>query len=139
MATTELDLIQRAQKGNSQAYAALFDQHYDAVYRFCYFRLRDVEMAQDIASDVFVRMVEKLDTFEAHGRPLLAWLYTIARNLIIDHQRKASRVDYLPLNNTLAADTQSNPSSHTEQALIADCLILAIQHLTEDQQQVILA
>ena len=68
----EARLIRQAQKGDAQACGVLYDRHYDAVYRYCYYRLGDGHTAQDVTGEVFVRMVEKLDTFRPRGRPLLA-------------------------------------------------------------------
>ena len=84
MSDDEPCLIQQARQGDAAACAALYDRHYDAVYRYCYYHVGDVALAQDLASEVFVRMIENLATFDERGRPLLAWLYTIARNLIAD-------------------------------------------------------
>ena len=137
MPNDERDLIQRAQQGDATACAALYDTHYDAVYRYCYYRVGDVALAQDLAGEVFVRMVEKLGSFRPRGRPLLAWLYTIARNLIADEHRRKAKATHLPLDETLTAD-RSDPMRDVEQRLTADCLALALKHLTKDQQQVIL-
>ena len=71
MPEDEFRLIQLAQCGDAEACAALYSRHYDAVYRYCYYRLGDSSLAEDLAGEVFVRMVEKLDTFQLRGRPLL--------------------------------------------------------------------
>jgi RNA polymerase sigma-70 factor (ECF subfamily) len=137
MSNDEFGLIQRAQRGDAAACAALYDRHYEAVYRYCYYRLGDVTLAQDLAGEVFVRMVEKLDSFKPRGRPLLTWLYTIARNLIIDTHRREGRATHLPLDDALTVG-EENPSQDVERRLLADCLELALRHLTEDQSRVIL-
>jgi RNA polymerase sigma-70 factor (ECF subfamily) len=137
MSNDELGLIQRAQRGDAAACAALYDRHYDAVYRYCHYRVGDVALAQDLAGEVFVRMVEKLDSFKPRGRPLLAWLYTIARNLIVDNGRREGRAKHLPLEDALTVGLES-PTRDVERSLLADCMKIALQHLTEDQRQVIL-
>ena len=138
MKSNELDLVRKAQGGDADAYSAIFDQHYSPVYRYLFYRLGDVKLAQDLTSEVFVRMVEKLDTFEPSGRPLLAWLYTIARNLVADDYRRNGKVTHLPLDEALTSGMHANPVRQAEQSLLADCLRLVIEKLTEDQQQVIL-
>ena len=137
MSDDELGLIHRAQKGDAVACATLYDRHYDAVYRYCYYRVSNVALAQDLTSEVFVRMVEKLHSFKPHGRPLLALLYTIARNLITDHQRRQGRATPLPLDEALTVG-HGNPTQEVEHRLVNDCLQVALRHLTEDQRQVIL-
>jgi RNA polymerase sigma-70 factor (ECF subfamily) len=90
-----------------------------------------------MASQVFVRMVEKLDSFRPRGRPLLAWLYTVARNLITDHYRRQERATQLPLDESLVA-VDDDPVRDAEQRLLADCLAKVLDLLTEEQRQVIL-
>jgi RNA polymerase sigma-70 factor (ECF subfamily) len=96
-------------------------------------------LAQDLASEVFVRMVEKLDGFRVRGRPLLGWLYTVARNLITDMHRRNSRAAALPLDVAEAlVDEERDVAQRTQRRLDAECLAAAMQHLTEEQRQVIL-
>ncbi len=88
-------LIQRAKQDDPTAFAEIYDQHQPAIYRYIYYRLGDTATTEDLTSQVFVRMVEKIDTFTYRGQSILAWLYTIARNLIIDHRRRAGQVTML--------------------------------------------
>jgi RNA polymerase sigma-70 factor (ECF subfamily) len=136
----ESRLIQLAKQGDSEAFGTLYDHHYDAVYRYCYYRVTDVTMAQDLTSEVFVRMVDKLDTYRVKGRPLLAWLYTIARNLITDMHRQKEKAMQVPLEEatTIGQDGRQELARGVDQQLQADCLASALGHLTEEQRQVIL-
>jgi RNA polymerase sigma-70 factor (ECF subfamily) len=140
MSEDESRLIQLAQRGDANACAALYGRHYDAIYRYCYYRVEDSELAQDLTSEVFVRMVEKLDTFRSRGQPLVAWLYTIARNLVIDVHRQRGKVVHLSLDEALHLDRDGQPDlvSRVDRRLAADCLAAALKHLTEEQRHVIL-
>jgi RNA polymerase sigma-70 factor (ECF subfamily) len=86
---------------------------------------------------VFVRVVEKIHGFVYRDRPLLTWLYTIARNLVIDYRRRASRVALLPLDERLVA-AKGDPEQAAERALTRQRLAAALEQLTEDQRRVIL-
>jgi len=140
MPDDETRLIQAAQQGDDEACAVLYNCHYEAVYRYCYYRVHDVNLAQDLAAEVFARMVDKLDTFKVRGRPLLAWLYTIARNLVADMYRQDRRATHLPLEEAcdLSSDGEEELSRHVARKIEADCLAVALKHLTEEQRQVIL-
>ena len=140
MPDDEARLIQLAQRGDANACAALYDRHYDAVFRYCYYRVNDVTLAEDLTSEVFVRMVEKLATFRLCGRPLLAWLYTIARNLVTDAHRDNGRATHLPLEeaSALSMDGEGILVQRMDRRLSTDCLTAALGHLTEEQRQVIL-
>jgi len=135
MSDDEPCLIQQARQGDAAACAALYDRHYDAVY--CYYHVGDVALAQDLAGEVFVRMIENLATFDVRGRPLLAWLYTIARNLIADAYRRKGRAPQLPRDETLTTG-EDNSARSAERRLQADHLAAALMRLTEEQRQVIL-
>jgi RNA polymerase sigma-70 factor (ECF subfamily) len=140
MFADEKALIQAAQQGDDEACTALYNHHYDAIYRYCYYRVGNVELAQDLTSEVFVRMVDKLETFKARGRPLLAWLYTIARNLITDTQRRQAKPILRPLNEAseLHAGNEEDLTRNVDRKIEAECLAAALRHLTEEQRQVIL-
>lgn len=61
------------------------EEQYDKIYRYCYFRLKHQQLAEDITQETFLRFFES--SYREAGRPL-AYLYTIARNLCIDEFRK---------------------------------------------------
>jgi RNA polymerase sigma-70 factor (ECF subfamily) len=133
----ESSLIERAKQGEPAAFAALYDRHQPTVYRYVFFHVGDATAAEDLTSEVFVRLVEKVDQFAYRGRPLLAWLYTIARNLIIDHRRRAGRSPPLPLHEGMPADTASLDET-AERRLTQERLTAAMAALTDDQRQVVL-
>jgi RNA polymerase sigma-70 factor (ECF subfamily) len=98
---------------------------------------RSLQNAEDIAGEEFLRLVERIDGYAYQGRPILAWLYTMARNLVTDHQRKQVRARSLPLAEELVAHGES-PSDWVDRRLTGDCLASSLRHLTEDQRRVIL-
>src|SRR5712691_5464232 len=83
----ERDLLRQASAGDRRAFASLYDRHVDAVYRYAYFRLRIDAEAEDVTSEVFHRALVAMPRFEPR-RPFLAFLYTIARNVVADRMRR---------------------------------------------------
>lgn len=63
-----------------------FDEHYDKIYRYCYFKVKNQHVAEDITQETFLRFMES-NHYKDVGRPL-AYMYTIARNLCMDEFRK---------------------------------------------------
>ena len=61
------------------------EEQYDKIYRYCYFKLKHQQLAEDITQETFLRFFES--SYREAGRPL-AYLYTIARNLCVDEFRK---------------------------------------------------
>jgi RNA polymerase sigma-70 factor (ECF subfamily) len=137
MSKDEVKLIQQAKQGDPAAFAKIYDRHQPAVYRYVLYRVADVATAEDLTGEVFVRMVEKIDRFTYRGRPLLSWLYTIARNLVADHYRQS---ETSPLEDHVFVSAASTPSldETVERRLNQQRLIAAISRLTEDQRMVIL-
>jgi RNA polymerase sigma-70 factor (ECF subfamily) len=133
----EEDLVRRAKAGDRQAFAEIYERHHGAVYRYILYRVGDVTAAEDLAADVFVRVVERIEGFRYRGRPILAWLYTIARNQVIDHVRRAGRRPTLPLEER---DAQQVRGARRDQsgALTRQLLATCLRDLTEAQRRVIL-
>lgn len=82
----EADLVRKAKRGDAAAFGRLYDHTVDRIYRYVFFRVTDVETAEDLTSNVFLKAWENLERYRPGG-PFLAWLYTIARNTVIDHYR----------------------------------------------------
>lgn len=137
MSQDEAQLIQRAKNGDPAAFAEIYDRHQPAIYRYVFYQVGDTATAEDLTADVFVRLVERIDSFTYRGHPLLAWLYTIARNLITDHRRRAGRSLSVPLDERLVA-SQVDLEETVDLRLTQHRLAAAIAHLTEEQRQVIL-
>jgi RNA polymerase sigma-70 factor (ECF subfamily) len=136
MGRQEARLIQRAKDGDPAAFAEIYEQHQPAIYRYICYRVGADATAEDLCSEVFARMVEHIDGFEYQGRPLVAWLYTIARNLISDHHRRRGRAATVSLDETLEGDAP-DPEGAASLALSQERLAGALERLTEDQRQVI--
>ena len=62
------------------------EEQYDKIYRYCYYRLRNREQAEDVTQETFLRWFSS-DTYRNTGQ-VLQYLYTIARNLCIDESRR---------------------------------------------------
>jgi RNA polymerase sigma-70 factor (ECF subfamily) len=133
----EQQLVRRAQKGDQAAFAEIYEEHQPAVYRYVYYRVGETSTAEDLTSAVFTRVVEKIDGYRYEGRPLLAWLYTIARNLVIDYHRRIEGSRVVPLDEQLMDDS-SNVERAVEQRLTQSRLTSALGELTEEQRQVII-
>jgi RNA polymerase sigma-70 factor, ECF subfamily len=74
--------LARLVRGRDHAtWARLFDHYYPVLYRYAYARLGNNAEAEDVASQAFLKAYEAAHRYEYRKRPLLAWLYTICRNV----------------------------------------------------------
>lgn len=135
---SEAILIQRAQNGESKAVGELYMQHHEQIYRYVWSKVNDPNLAEDLTGEVFMRMVSRISTYHPTGVPFQAWLYRIARNLIIDHIRKAKSKSAVPLEAVpFIKDTSAGPSTLIEKKLTVEKLQEALNHIDHDQAEVI--
>ena len=84
----EAELVGRAKARSPEAWTEIYTTHYRAIFRYVKARVFDETTAEDLTSAVFVGALKGIDSFRYRGRPLLAWLYRIARNVVASHQRQ---------------------------------------------------
>jgi RNA polymerase sigma-70 factor, ECF subfamily len=133
-AETEADLIARAMH-DPQAFALLYRQYLDLVYRYCYHRLGSKEAAEDVTSQVFAKAFAALSTYRGE-RPFRSWLFAIAHNSIVDTHR--ARRTHQPLD--VAGDVIDPTASPEDLALAAErgrAVQTLLAALTPDQARVI--
>ena len=82
-------LMMRFQGGDRSAFGVLVRRHKTPIYNFILRQVRNKSTAEDLCQDVFVKVVHNAATFKHEAR-FTTWVYSIARNLCIDHLRKMS-------------------------------------------------
>lgn len=138
MSIPEDELIQRAQSMDLDALATIYDKYYSAVFRYAYYRIQDQTQAEDIASEVFVRMVERIETYRQRGSPILAWLFTIAHNLVVDSYHSKKKENTSRLDDEYIKSNVQHLSQFVERQQDLDCLEGAMRQLTENQRKFII-
>lgn len=130
------DVIERARSGDRAAFAELYDQHVDSVYRYLLYRVREPADAEDLASEVFTRAFANIHRYRWQGKSFLAWLYTIARNAVTDRRRRERPTVDLDTAYGVAEDgpTAHDRAVHGEEV---SALRGAVKYLTSEQQQVL--
>jgi RNA polymerase sigma-70 factor, ECF subfamily len=83
----DLDLIQRVQRGDSEAFATLFYAHKPRIYSVCLRMTNNTAEAEDLTQDAFLQVFRKLATFRGDSA-LSTWLYRVAVNTVLMHFRK---------------------------------------------------
>ena len=133
----EAALVERLKAHDRDALRQVYRLHADGVYRYALFQLGDWAAAEDVVSEVFLRLLKTIDQYEYRGIPLRAYLYRIARNLVVDQQRRGNRLS--PLEAAPSRLTQSvNPALVAEQQLGWEELQEAMRELTEEQREVVM-
>ncbi len=131
----ERRLVEQAKSGDAEAFGQLYDAFVDRVYRFIFFRVTDIEVAEDLTAQVFLKAWENIRRYRPHG-PFLAWLYAIARNSVIDNYRTRKQTVSLDEAAPLAGHDEKL-DDQVELQFEMQTLQAAMQHLTEEQQEVV--
>lgn len=150
-ATDEM-LMVRYQRGEAPAFAELVRRHSRAVYNFVLRQLRDENVSEDVTQEVFLRVVQSASEFKHEAR-FSTWLYSITRNLCVDHLRRLSHRKHASLdaprraNDAEAsplieqiADTHPRASAErtAQSSQMQTSLLEALYALPDDQREVFL-
>ena len=81
-------LVARAQAGEVEAFGVLYERYFDLVFRYLRSRLADDREAEDISATVFLRAFQALGRYRERGWRFSAFLYSVARNAVVDHFRR---------------------------------------------------
>lgn len=142
-------LMLRYQQGDRAAFASLVRRHQSPLFNFALRQVRTPELAQDIVQETFVRVVQKAADFKHEAR-FTTWVYTITRNLCIDHLRKGALRKHPSLDEsrgeegegpTLGEQTADPRASVEREATGTELktrILRAVDKLPDDQREVFL-
>jgi len=85
------ELIQKAQQGDAHAFGDLYECHAPIIFRYLFAHLDSRMDAEDLTGEVFLKAWQSLPKYTERGIPFLAFLFRIARNVLVDHYRQSNR------------------------------------------------
>jgi len=132
----EENLVRRAQQRDQQAFAQLYEEHFNKIYRYVALRIGNKTEAEDITQQVFLKALQSISSFRWRGIPFSAWLFRIAHNQVVDYLRKKTKQATVPLDESTVI-VISNPQLLAEQGLDIEQLLSATRRLTPTQREVI--
>lgn len=113
------DWVERAKRGDRDAFARIYRRYLDTVFRFVYFRVGNRQLAEDMTGEAFLRALKRIGTVTWQGRDLGAWLVTIARNIIYDYFKSGRYRLELPIGDVLDADSEAKiPEARVEETAL---------------------
>src|SRR6266567_3954021 len=134
----ERAIVDRARGGDVAAQGAIFDCYWPKIVRYTYAHCGNQQDAEDLASEVFLRMIEAIGRFQWRDNvPFTAWLFRIARNQVVSHYRR--RTPTLPLTDDGIGDPvgPDDPQEAVESHLALGEVYQAAEKLPKLQQEVI--
>ena len=140
----ERELVGRASRGEQEAVGVLYDAYLPRVYRYCLARVGNRADAEDLAEDVFLKVLGAIDGFQwrsigdGQRSPFAAWLFRIAHNHVVSfHRRTATRGPTAELSESLR-DGRRGPQELAETKLAIEEVFEAVRELPDAQREVIL-
>ncbi|MBN1963481.1 MAG: sigma-70 family RNA polymerase sigma factor [Anaerolineae bacterium] len=131
-------LLERARQGDRDAVGEIYDQYFEAIFQFIRLRVEDPALAEDLASEVFMKLVTSLNGRNAPRKTLRGWLFRVARNLLHDHYSGSQYLNETVLDEWLPAPDHEQPESTVFAVLDARRVRRALRMLADDQQEVLL-
>lgn len=129
----EQELINRIKK-DPQAFACLYDEHYNAIFSYVFRRLGNYEQARDITAETFLKAFQNIHRFEWRNIPVAAWLFRIANNEINLYFRKSKYAPALVTDLKLYEQLPYEPGIETEKAAMEKSLAESQEFLRIQQQ-----
>ena len=140
-------LLAAYREGDSQAFETLLIRYRGPIFNFLLRSARDRGRAEELYQDVWMKVIERCDDFRGDAK-FSTWLYTIARNLCIDHQRKMKFRGHASLDAPQSQSARpvgervSSFGPSTEQlatgGLVRERIAHAVEELPDEQREVFL-
>ncbi len=129
-------LLARAQDLDKEAIAKIHDAYHRAIYRYISFRVDDLQMVEDLTSEVFVRFVHALRRRRGPKDNVGGWLYGVAANVVKEHYRAQRKQRLAPLDETIPG-RGPDPEHDVGNRLAVEQLRQAMEDLSLEQQEVL--
>ena len=133
---TEAAIVARAVAGDPDAFSRLYEKHYEQIHRYVLYRVSSIEEAEDITQRVFMQAWPAIGRYRPTGSPFVAWLFTIAHNLVVTFYRKKRQT--APLDDQIEeGNLSSSPEFVAEAEFEQNRTRSAVSELRPDYQKVI--
>ena len=131
------ELVARGQQGDRDALEELYLIHFDRIYSYLHVSVGNRHDAEDLTTQTFLKMLEKIGSFKWQTAPFSAWLFRIAHNLAMDHFRARRR--WQPEEEVPEPVGDAEPSAELTamQTIGRESMLKLIERLSPEQQQVL--
>ena len=132
------DLVARGQQGDRAALEELYLIHFDRIYSYLHVSVGNRHDAEDLTTQTFLKMLEKIGSFRWQSAPFSAWLFRIAHNLAMDHFRARRRwqpEEEVP--EPPAHEAEPSAELVAMRTIGRESMLKLIEKLSPEQQQVL--
>lgn len=132
----ELLLLHRARQLDQDALAEIHDTYYPIIYKYMALRLEDLQQAEDLTSEVFLRLIEAFQEKKAPNKTIKGWLFGVASRVLKEQYRSQRKTPQTQLSDKLESN-ELTPAQETDNQLLFENLISNLNQLSEDQKNVL--
>ena len=118
-------------------FGKIYDKYIEKIYRFIFLKVNSQEIAEDLTSEVFTRGWESFNHEKCDIKNIQAFLYQIARNLIVDHYRQKGRVQLVSIDALPLLDEGPNLEEKAMLNSEVNNVKTALAHINEDYREII--
>ncbi len=104
-------------RGDRRAASELYDELLPKVYGFLFTRTGKKEAAEDLCQDIFVKLVEKIDTFDKDRGRFTVWFWQMARNVLIDYYREKKEAPFSAFEDDVVAAMATTEMPNIEERM----------------------
>jgi RNA polymerase sigma-70 factor, ECF subfamily len=130
-----IDTLRAAREGDTKAESVLMGELYRPIYFYLRKRTGRTEAADELCQTVFLKVFEKIDTYQSDKARLETWVFTIARHTLIDYYRQYKELEEMP--DIAAIDTASNTAGEAERRDVEIQVARLLKSLPEDMAEVV--
>jgi RNA polymerase sigma-70 factor, ECF subfamily len=132
-----VETLYAAQRGDYEAQKNLMQYLYAPVYHFLQKRIGNIETANELCQQVFLKCFEQLAQYKPYESSMKTWVFVIARNTLIDYYRKVKNEPYDDLTEIPATDMTSDTAREAEEHLMRKYVTTLLIQLDSDEADVV--
>ncbi len=125
--------------GKNNFIEQIFEKYYKDIYKFIYFRTGyNTSLAEDLTSEIFIKLLEHIDSFDESKSKLKTWIFTITRNHLIDYFRR-KKISTVQLNSKQIINSLSKDNlQKIEEDLMIIEILKNLNKLKNEEKEIIL-
>ncbi len=126
-----------AAQQDSRRFEPLYNRYYEAIFRFVHQRINDKHLSGDLTSEVFMKALSSIKSFNSQGIPFSSWLYRIARNILIDRFRRGKNERVVNVETSALAGMAEEAEVDGVDEVRMNRMLQCLENLPEDDMQLI--
>ena len=115
----------------------IYLEYREKVFRYVRGKVRNLTDAEDVTSEIFLKVLSSLDSYDEEKSTLSTWIYTITHHTVCNYYREQSKCALSIDENALCSDTDDGVVAEMENEILKENLAIALETLTEREQDII--